>query len=192
MLSPEGPQGEGLQQLPRDPRGHCNSQGTPRGHCNTQGTPRGPKGPLQLPRDPKGPLQLSRDPRGPLQLSRDPRGSQQLSRDHCNSQGTLGGHSDTQGTPGATASPLSCSLPFSVRDVLRVPCFFLPLGRQCLLRVCSSDSHKIGATLLEALLPFSPTHNPVASVLGILRWDAGSFHERTGGHVMMFSKSGFY
>ena len=114
-------------------------------------------------------------------------GGKQLPRDHCNSQGTPGchsntqgspgGHSDTQGTPGATASPLPCSLPFSVRDALRVPCFFLPLGWQCLRRVCSSDSHKIGAALLEALLPFSPTHNPVSSVLEILRWEAGSFHE---------------
>ena len=74
-----------------------------------------------------------------------------------------------------TASP--SFLPFGIRDALRVPCFFLPLGRQCLCRVRSSDSHKIGATLLEALLPFSPTHNPVSSVLGILKWDAGSFHE---------------
>lgn len=113
---------------------------------------------------------------------------------HSNTQGTPGGHCDTQGTPGPQHLALPCSLPFGVRDALRVPCFFLPLGWQCLLRVCSSDSHKTGATLLETLLPFSPTHNPGASVLGILRWDAGSFHEDLMDRwlAMMFSKSGFY
>lgn len=104
--------------------------------------------------------QPRRTPGGPQQYQGDPRG-------HC----------DTQGTPGPQHLALPCSLPFGVRDALRVPCFFLPLGWQCLLRVCSSDSHKMGATLLETLLPFSPTHNPGASVLGILGWNAGSFHE---------------
>ena len=35
LLSPEGPQGGGgLQQLPRDPRGHSNTQGTSGGPCS--------------------------------------------------------------------------------------------------------------------------------------------------------------